>query len=140
MNRFFGTRFNVSATRCTDGIWMSIVEIHEGGDSQLFMIFDCEGLFSARRNEQEEMKLCLALSAISDIMILNQDSSFNRYLNALFNNFSKSIGRIKGKQLFRGKLMMLVRDISKNDSDGTYRELESNLRQIESSKNKGFLS
>jgi hypothetical protein len=35
------------------------------------MILDCEGLFSARRNEQEEMKLCLALSAISDIMILN---------------------------------------------------------------------
>jgi hypothetical protein len=36
--------------------------------------------------------------------------------------------------------MMLVRDISRNDSEGTYRELESNLRQIESSKNKGFLS
>ena len=86
------------------------------------------------------MKLCLALSAISDIMILNQDSSFNRHLNDLFNNFSKSIGKIRGKQLFRGKLMMLVRDISKNDAEGTYRELESNLRQIESSKNKGFLS
>ena len=50
MNRFFGTRFNVAATRCTDGIWMSIVEVHEGGKSQLFMIFDCEGLFSARRS------------------------------------------------------------------------------------------
>ena len=59
MNRFFGTRFNVAATRCTDGIWMSIVEI----DSKLFMVLDCEGLFSARRNEQEEMKLCLTLSA-----------------------------------------------------------------------------
>jgi hypothetical protein len=35
------------------------------------MILDCEGLFSARRNEQEEMKLCLALSAISDLFILN---------------------------------------------------------------------
>jgi len=35
------------------------------------MILDCEGLFSARRNEQEEMKFCLVLSAISDIMILN---------------------------------------------------------------------
>jgi hypothetical protein len=119
---------------------MSIIEIHENGDSHLFMIFDCEGLFSARRNEQEEMKLCLALSAISDIMILNQDSSFNRYLNALFDNFSKIKDRIKGKQLFLGKLMMLVRDISRNDSEGTYRELESNLRQIESSKNKGFLN
>lgn len=86
------------------------------------------------------MKLCLALAAISDIMILNQDSSFNRYLNSLFSNFSKCVGRIKGKQLFRGKLMMLVRDISRKDSEGTYRELESNFIQIESSKNKGFLS
>jgi hypothetical protein len=31
--------------------------------------------------------------------------------------------------------MMLVRDISIIDSEGTYRELESNLRQIESSEN-----
>ena len=72
MNRFFGTRFNVAASRCTDGIWMSVVEVYkyeEGSD--IFMVLDCEGLFSARRNEQEEMKLCLALSAISDIMILN---------------------------------------------------------------------
>ncbi len=72
MNRFFGTRFNVAATRCTDGIWMSLVQLYkENGPPVNFMIMDCEGLFSARRNEQEEMKLCLTLSAISDIMILN---------------------------------------------------------------------
>lgn len=29
MNRFFGTRFNVATTRCTDGIWMSLVEIYD---------------------------------------------------------------------------------------------------------------
>ena len=29
MNRLFGTRFNVSATRCTDGIWMSLVELYD---------------------------------------------------------------------------------------------------------------
>jgi len=34
MNRFFGTRFNVSATRCTDGIWMSIVEINKSGETE----------------------------------------------------------------------------------------------------------
>ena len=115
MNRFFGTRFNVSDTRYTDGIWMSIVEIHDGGKSQLFILLDCEGLLSAQRNEQEEIKLCLALSAISDIMILNLDNYFDEHLNRISKCFSKSIGRIRGKQLFRGKLMMLVRDISKID-------------------------
>jgi hypothetical protein len=34
MNRFFGTRFNVAAERCTDGIWMSIVEIDKNGEFQ----------------------------------------------------------------------------------------------------------
>jgi hypothetical protein len=72
MNRLFGTRFNVAATRCTDGVWVSVVHIDNFSEEpEIFMILDCEGLFSARRNEQEEMKLCLALSAISDIMILN---------------------------------------------------------------------
>jgi len=85
------------------------------------------------------MKLCLALSALSDIMILNQDLSFNRYLNSLFGNFSKCIGRIKGKKLFKGKLMMLVRDIRSEESLSAYKELESNFRQIESTKNNSFL-
>jgi hypothetical protein len=39
--------------------------------SKMFIVLDCEGLFSARRNDLEEMKLCLVLSAVSDIMILN---------------------------------------------------------------------
>ena len=82
MNRFFGTRFNVAATRCTDGIWMSIVEMYDSENiSKIYVVLDCEGLFSARRNETEEIKLCLTLSALSDIMILNQDLNFNRYLH-----------------------------------------------------------
>ena len=72
MNRFFGTRFDVAATRCTDGIWMSVVKILKyEEESDIFMVLDCEGLFSTRRNNLEEMKLCLVLSAVSDIMILN---------------------------------------------------------------------
>jgi len=74
------------------------------------------------------MKLCLTLAAISDIMILNQDSSFNRYLNSLFSNFSKCVGRIKGKNLFKGNLMMLIRDIPSEDAADTYRELEATIR------------
>ena len=74
MNRLFGTRFNVATTRCTDGVWMSLIELYdnvEEEESQIFVVLDCEGLFSARRNETEEIKLCLTLSAVSDVMILN---------------------------------------------------------------------
>ena len=52
MNRFFGTRFNVASARCTDGIWMSVVEMQENDtSSKIFVVLDCEGLFSTRRNE-----------------------------------------------------------------------------------------
>jgi GTPase Era involved in 16S rRNA processing len=52
MNRLFGTRFNVASTRCTDGIWMSVVEMYDQEDkANIFIVLDCEGLFSARRNE-----------------------------------------------------------------------------------------
>ncbi|CDW89621.1 UNKNOWN [Stylonychia lemnae] len=43
MNRFFGTRFGVAANRCTDGIWMSIVEVlNDEGQPKLFVVLDCE--------------------------------------------------------------------------------------------------
>ena len=52
MNRYFGTRFNVASTRCTDGIWISLSEIiDKNNEKKIFLILDCEGLFSARRNE-----------------------------------------------------------------------------------------
>ena len=73
------------------------------------------------------MKLCLALSAVSDVMILNQDLSFNRFINSLFNNFSKAVGRIKGKKLFKGFLLMLIRDVKSDEADGAYKEFYSNI-------------
>ena len=85
------------------------------------------------------MKLCLALAAISDIMILNQDLSFNRDINKLFQNFSKAIGRIKGRNLFKGSLLMLIRDVNNINAPGAYNELESNMKLIKN-KNNNFLS
>ena len=105
LNRLCGSRFNVASSRCTDGIWISLAFI----DDQLFVVLDCEGLFSTKRNEIEEVKLCLALSAVCDVFILNQDLSFNRYLNNLFKNFSKYCDRLKGRKLFKGVFMVLIR-------------------------------
>ncbi|CDW83834.1 UNKNOWN [Stylonychia lemnae] len=132
MNRIFGTRFNVAATRCTDGIWMSFVELKDSlGIKRQFLVLDCEGLFSTRRNQIEEIKLCLTLSAISDMMILNQDLAFSRHLNQLFTNFSKSMGRIKGQKLFKGSLMMMIRDVPFKEQEQAFTELQSNVLQLQ---------
>lgn len=118
MNRLFGTRFNVSSARCTDGIWMSIANVKKdkSGKSRLFLILDCEGLMSTSRNEVEDVKLCLALAAVSDTLILNADISFNRNLNFLLDRFTKSVGKIKGKNLFKGDLIMILRDVKNSEA------------------------
>jgi len=139
MNREFGTRFNVASARCTDGIWISMTEMKVEKEWKLFVVLDCEGLFSARRNDQEEIKLCLTLAAISDVMILNQDLSFNRHFNRLFNNFSNAIGKLKGRKLFKGYLMMLIRDVKSEAAEGAYKELQSNIIQV-TSQEKNFLT
>jgi hypothetical protein len=47
MNRLFGTRFDVSAARCTDGIWISLSKIKtKNNETKNFLVLDCEGLFS----------------------------------------------------------------------------------------------
>ena len=66
LNRIFGTRFSVAATRCTDGIWLSYCYLAK----QHFLVLDCEGLFSIRRSEIEETKLMTLLSGICDITII----------------------------------------------------------------------
>ena len=59
-------------------------------------MLDCEGLFSMKRTIQEEMKMCLLLAAISDVVILNQDLTFNRNLTYLFEKFVEGLDRLKG--------------------------------------------
>ncbi|KAM3136527.1 hypothetical protein pb186bvf_011330 [Paramecium bursaria] len=123
LNRIFGTRFGVSSARCTDGIWMSISKI----ENITFVLLDCEGLFSTRRTQDEETMLLAFLSSISDITILNQDLTFSRNLNELFQNLSKSIEQIRGDKLFKGKLMIAVRDVNQKEKDSAQKELIKNI-------------
>ncbi|OMJ80154.1 hypothetical protein SteCoe_19648 [Stentor coeruleus] len=123
LNRLFGTRYDVAAQRCTEGIWMSVAFVH----SSPFVIFDCEGLFSTERTSQEEMKLCLFLSAMSDVLILNSDLTSNRGFAELFDEFSLSIDRLKGSNLFKGSLEIAVRDVGDGEGSDAQNEIENFL-------------
>ena len=134
LNRIFGTRFSVAATRCTDGIWMSYARLVRDGDGEEqfedLVVLDCEGLFSPRRNELEETKLLTVISGISDVTILNQDLSFNRILNRLFNDLNGSVDRVKGSKYFKGFLMMAVRDVGSDDAEGSQKQTERNFQEL----------
>jgi len=131
LNRLFGTRFDVAAHRCTDGIWLSVSRLQ----NQTFLILDCEGLFSVERSVQEEIKLCLLLAAIADVTILNQDLTFNRNLSFLFEKFTFGIDRLKGSKLFKGCLEIAIRDVAANQDDGANAEVRKFVdKMIEANK------
>lgn len=121
LNCIFKTRFDVAATRCTDGIWMSLAKV----EGQTFVVLDCEGLFSAERNIQEEVKMCLFLAAVSDVTILNADLAFNRHISYLFEKFIIGVARLNGVELFKGVLELTIRDVPSNQDTGTNEEIRS---------------
>ena len=68
-------------------------------------------MFSAERSTQDEVKLCLFLTALSDVIILNSDLSSNRNIHNLFEEFALGVDRLRGKNLFKGYLDIALRDI-----------------------------
>ena len=136
LNRIAGTRFDVSAERCTEGIWMGIGFI---GETPL-VVFDCEGLFTVERSTQEEIKLCLFISSLSDIIILNSDRSSTNHIKGLFDDFSMGVDRLKGKNLFRGCLDITYRDIPDNQSEGANIDFKNFVQNLIETGRKESLS
>lgn len=135
LNRLAGTRFDVAAERCTDGIWMGAGYIEEIP----VIVFDCEGLFTVERSTQEEIKLCLFISSLSDLIILNSDLSSGKHIKGLFDEFAMGVDRLKGKNLFGGILDITYRDIPDNQGPGAKLEFESFLKNLIDSGRKNTL-
>lgn len=126
LNRLAGTRFDVAAERCTEGLWMGIGFIN---DTPL-IVFDCEGLFTVERSTQEEIKLCLFISSLSDLIILNTDLSSGKHIKKLFDEFGSGVDRLKGKNLFNGNLDITYRDIPSNQHEGANKEFNNFLQGL----------
>ncbi|CAD8053803.1 unnamed protein product [Paramecium primaurelia] len=135
LNRVFGTRFSVSSARCTDGVWGSIAYV----DNQKFLILDCEGLFNGARTEKDEIKMLAFVTAISDITILNSDSTFSRYQNELFNNLVEASKQLNDEKLFMGLLYIIIRDVSITDNKGVDQELLKNLDRLKSADSQDII-
>lgn len=129
LNRLFHSRFDVSAARCTEGIWLSLSYI----EGQIFVVLDCEGLFSSERKPIEETKMCLFLAAISDVTILNCDLSFNRYISKVFDQSSKFEGLLSKPSLFRGALEFAIRDVPQHQDSGAIEETLGYLHRLSKS-------
>ena len=56
--------------------------------------------------------LLIFLTGLSDVTILNQDLNFNRNIDEVFTNLAGCSDNIQGDNLFKGKLMIAVRDVN----------------------------
>jgi hypothetical protein len=127
LNRLFGTRFNVATERCTDGLWMSMAVL----EGQTFVVLDCEGLLSSVRSTQDEMRMCLALAAVSDVLMFNTDiSGINKQSQKLFESMNSACGKLKGEELFKGKLWITIRDVSDTQYEGIISEIETRIESL----------
>lgn len=113
LNRFFGTRFNVNVNRCTDGLWMGFSFANIGEKQVCYIVIDCEGLFNIRRRLDEEIRLVLAATSISDVTIFNTtNNSDDRNFLGFFERLHSLFKKLKGKNLFKGFLFILIRDLA----------------------------
>ncbi|KAL4484497.1 hypothetical protein ABPG74_019674 [Tetrahymena malaccensis] len=129
LNRLFGTRFGVLVSRCTDGIWIGLSKIQD----KLILVLDCEGLFSIRRSEDEEIKLLLQITSISDItMIFCDIEGFNQPLISLFKKLQICSGKMQSDSFFQGTMVLLTKNIQdEGDRKKLLQESQSHLNKKE---------
>ncbi|KAL4462713.1 hypothetical protein ABPG74_000543 [Tetrahymena malaccensis] len=106
LNRMFGTRFGVSVSRCTDGVWLGYTSL----DNKQILVLDCEGLFSVKRSRAEELKLLQQITLISDISILLIGlEAIDKPFQDLLNELEISNKNKKAKDIyFQGSLQILT--------------------------------
>ena len=86
----------------------------ENNKKVLYIVIDCEGMFNTKRTLEEETKLALVCSAVSDLTIFSTTNNFDRVFEEFFRRLSKLINFLKGERLFNKSLLILVRDLDRN--------------------------
>ena len=87
LNHLFGTKFDISGGRCTDGCWLAVRLVED----VLYIICDFEGLGSFERTPQEDMLLATFNAAVSNCTIFKCDARFDRTTGDMFNRFQSGV-------------------------------------------------
>eukprot|EP00899_Mesostigma_viride_P022218 jgi/Mesvir1/3180/Mv16338-RA.1 len=127
LNHMFGTSFQISGARCTDGCWMGLCQV--GG--VLYVILDFEGLGSFERTEQEDMLLAVFNAAISNFTLFKTELRLDRDLEAMFSRFQSGTGLLKGdERLFKGCFCIVVKDVPDRDVGSVNQEFHTKIAMI----------
>eukprot|EP01083_Nonionella_stella_P205503 748291_1 len=125
LNHLFGTKFDISGGRCTDGAWLSARMVHD----TLYIICDFEGLGSFERSAQEDMLLATFNAAVSNCTIFKCDNRFDRSIEDMFSKFQAGVKIMKGSEgCFAGELMLIVKDVIETGADAA---VDDFMRHVE---------
>ena len=108
LNHLFGTKFDISGGRCTDGGWLSVRVV----DDIMYIICDFEGLGSFERSPQEDMLLATFNAAVSNCTIFKCDNRFDRTMEDMFSRFQSGVSIMAGSEgCFAGCLLLVIKDV-----------------------------
>ena len=146
LNHLFGSKFDTSGARCTDGAWMT-VRICKGIDFDerekkerkkekeeediMYIILDFEGLGTFERTDQEDTMLAVFNASISNCTIFRCENSLGPELERMFRRFQNGVNQFQGDPtLFQGFLLMVIKDVPPGDKVTVKKEFISKLKQF----------
>ena len=127
LNHLFGTKFDISGGRCTDGGWLSARIV----DDILYIVCDFEGLGSFERSPQEDMLLATFNAAVSNCTIFKCDNRFDRTVEDMFNKFQSGVKIMAGsKDCFVGSLMLVIKDVVDTGADAAVADFQRHIQRL----------
>ncbi|GES77132.1 hypothetical protein GLOIN_2v1781568 [Rhizophagus clarus] len=135
LNHLVGTTFDGSAMRCTEGVWMSLVNTKE----YIYVALDFEGLKSLERTPQEDMFLTLFNTIASNLILFKVDIiriipnqfTITRDISTMFQKFQDGAKLFESDpKLFQVRLCIIIKDVPKVDKDEISREFQLKFDQL----------
>ncbi|ETO15116.1 hypothetical protein RFI_22247 [Reticulomyxa filosa] len=125
LNHFLGCKFDISGARCTDGVWLTARIV---GDI-LYVILDFEGLGSFERSPQEDALLSVFNASISNCTVFKCENRFDQDIAKMFERFQKGVQFLRddNDKLFKGRLLIVVKDIATSDIDQVLSEFSEKI-------------
>jgi hypothetical protein len=128
LNQLGGAFFDVAGGRCTDGVWMSVRLLPD----RALVLLDFEGLGSFERTEQEDVMMGVLAAALADATVFRCHSGFDRYTELTFKRLSVAAAKCRGwgASLFKGRLLMALRDVKASERRAVAQEFQTKLRVL----------
>ena len=137
LNHLTGSMFDISGTRCTDGVWMTLRITPDC----LYVVLDFEGLGSLERSPQEDMLLSVLNAAISGLTLFKTEFRVDQDTRDMFRRFRDGVECIKGDpRLLRGWFYIIIKDVEPRDIADLHDEFTEKLETICKADQGNFLT